>query len=95
MQNYKMSKAIYSFEPVPDILFVIIAVCVLITVAILLKDKLEVLKAFLLLGTGLGTRLIMGFSPTVWASGYRTFAIFIITMIIVAVMIADKHYRYE
>lgn len=95
MQNYKMSKAVYSFEPVPDILFVIIAVCVLITVSILLKDKLEVLKAFLLLGTGLGTRLIMGFSPTVWASGYRTFAIFIITMIIVAVMIADRHYRYE
>ena len=95
MQNYKMSKAVYSFEPVPDILFVIIAVCVLITVAILIKDKLEVLKAFLLLGTGLGTRLIMGFSPTVWASGYRTFAIFIITMIIVAVMIADKHYRYK
>lgn len=95
MQNYKMSKAVYSFNVIPDIIFLIIAVCVLITIAFLFKDKLEVLKAFLLLGTGLGTRLIMGFSPTVWASGYRTFAIFIITMIIVAVMIADKHYRYE
>lgn len=93
MQNYKMNKAVYSFEPVPDIIFLIIAVCVLATVAILLKDKLDVLKAFLLLGTGLGTRLIMGFSPTVWASGYRTFAIFIITMIIVAVMIADKYFN--
>ncbi len=93
MQNYKMNKAVYSFEIVPDIIFLIIAVCVLITVAILLEDKLEILKAFLLLGTGLGTRLIMGFSPTVWASGYRTFAIFIITMIIVAVMIADKYFN--
>ena len=37
--------------------------------------------------------MIMGFSPTVWASGYRTFAIFIITMIIVSVMIADKYYN--
>lgn len=95
MQNYKMNKAVYSFEIVPDIIFFLLALCVLITVAFLLKDKIEVLKAYLILGVGLGTRLIMGFSPTVWASGYRTFAIFIITMIIVAVMVADKHYRYE
>lgn len=93
MQNYKMNKAVYSFEAVPDIIFVLIAVCVLITVAVLLKDKTEALKAYLILAVGLGTRLIMGFSPTVWASGYRTFAIFIITMIIVAVMIADRYYN--
>lgn len=93
MQNYKMSKAVYTFEPVPDILFIIIAVCVLVTVAFLLRDKNEVIKSYLILAVGLGTRLIMGFSPTVWASGYRTFAVFIITMIVVAVMITDKHYN--
>ena len=93
MQNYKMNKAVYSFEPVPDLLFMIIAVCVLVTVAFLLRNKIEVLKAYLILAVGLGTRLIMGFSPTVWASGYRTFAVFIITMIIVTVMITDKHYN--
>ena len=83
----------YLFEPVPDILFIVIAICVLATVAFLLEDKLEVLKAYLILGVGLGSRMIMGFSPTVWASGYRTFAIFFITIVIVTVMIADKCYK--
>ncbi len=93
MQNYKMNKAVYSFEIVPDMFFVLIAVCVLISVGFLFKSKTDILKAYFILGAGLGTRLIMGFSPTVWASGYRTFAIFIITMIIVAVMIADRYYN--
>lgn len=93
MQNYKMNKAVYSFEFVPDIIFVLTAVCVLVSLAVLFKDKLEVLKVYLILAVGLGTRLIMGFSPTVWASGYRTFAIFIITMIIVTVMITDRYYK--
>ena len=76
-----------------NILFIVIAICVLATVAFLLEDKLEVLKAYLILGVGLGSRMIMGFSPTVWASGYRTFAIFFITIVIVTVMIADKCYK--
>ncbi len=83
----------YSFEPVPDILFIIIAICVLATVAFLLEKKIEILKAYLILGVGLGSRMIMGLSPTVWASGYRTFAIFFITIVIVTVMIADKCYK--
>lgn len=93
MQNYKMSKAVYSFEPVPDVIFIILAVCVLITVGFLLKNKTDIITAYLILAVGLGTRLIMGFSPTVWASGYRTFAVFIITMIIVTVIIADRYYN--
>lgn len=83
----------YLFEPIPDIFFIAIAICVLATVAFLLDNKLEILKAYLILGVGLGSRMIMGFSPTVWASGYRTFAVFFITIVIVIVMIADKHYK--
>ncbi len=93
MQHFKMTKAVYSFEIVPDIIFAVTAVLVLTLIAILLKERTDILKAYLILAVGLGTRLIMGFSPTVWASGYRTFCIMFIAICIVTVMIADRTFK--
>lgn len=35
--------------------------------------------------------MIMGFSPTVWASGYRTFCILFISMIITTLIIINEN----
>ncbi len=90
IKNFRMNKATYKFSPLADILFVIVLICVLYTVARLLDDKLLTLKAFTVLAAGMASRMLMGFSPTVWASGYRTFCIMIISFIIVSVIIFNR-----
>lgn len=42
---------------------------------------------------GLMTRFVMGFSPTIYASGERTFTMLYISFIIGTVIILDKIYR--
>jgi len=35
--------------------------------------------------------MMMGFSPTVWASGYRTFHIMLLTFLFCAIMILNQN----
>lgn len=90
IKNFRMDKAEYLFSPLFDILFVIVLLCILYTVACLLENKFLTLKVFVILAAGLAARMLMGFSPTVWASGYRTFCIMIISFIIVTVIILNR-----
>jgi len=90
IRNFRMNKAEYLFSPLFGILFVLVLICVLYTVAHLLEDKILTLKAFIILAAGMASRMLMGFSPTVWASGYRTFCIMIISFIIVTVIILNR-----
>lgn len=75
MKHYRMTKAAYSFEIIPDLLFILVAVCVIISLYRLLNIK-RFVTALVILASVLASRMIMGFSPTVWASGYRTFLFF-------------------
>lgn len=79
MRYFRMEKAVYSFEIVPDIIFVILIAIVLVCLYGAFNDKKRFALAFVILCAGLGSRLMMGFSPTVWASGHRTFCIMFIT----------------
>lgn len=96
MQNFKMTKAQYQFDFTADIFYVVIIAIIIYELYILIDNKIDLIKSLFVLVLGLGTRMVMGFSPTVWASGYRTFAIMIISFIIVAVFILkQKQYLNE
>lgn len=90
LKHYRMTKAVYHFSAVADIYFVAVLVCVMYALAVILKEKQLVLKAYTILAAGFASRIIMGFSPTVWASGYRTFFIMFISFIVVAVIIIER-----
>lgn len=91
LQNYKMNKATYSFEFIADVFFVIVILCIMYSLLILIKNNKERIAAFTVFLLGLGTRIIMGFSPTVWASGNRTFYIMFISFIIIIFLIINEN----
>ena len=79
--NYKMAKAAYHFSWWLDLLFLALGCAVVIMVFTLIQRKQDRLRALLILGLGFASRLLMGFSPTVWASGYRTFYILMLALL--------------
>lgn len=85
LQNYGVGKASYAPAPVADFLFLLVCGCVLYSLWLLLGRE-RFWGAFFTLALGLGSRLLMGFSPTVWASGFRTFAILLLAFLVTAVM---------
>lgn len=89
IKHFRVDKAEYLFSPLFDILYLIVLVCVLYTVSQLLKDRLLTLKIYTVLAAGAASRMLMGFSPTVWASGYRTFCIMFLSFIITAFIILN------
>lgn len=90
LKHYRMTKAVYHFSAVADIYFVIVLACIMYTLAVILKEKRLVIKAYTVLAAGFASRMIMGFSPTVWASGYRTFFIMFISFIVVTIIIMER-----
>ena len=90
MYHPRLEKATYSFNTVPDILFLILCAVIMYNIWILINDiKYRILSEFIFL-LGLGSRILMGFSPTVWASGYRTYCIFFITLIYISLILIDQ-----
>lgn len=85
LQNYGVGKASYAPAPMADFLFLLVCGCVLYSLWLLLGRE-RFWGAFFALALGLGSRLLMGFSPTVWASGFRTFAILLLAFLVTAVM---------
>lgn len=77
-----------------DIILTAVLLCCLISLWNLFDDKrYSILSCFLVL-LGLGSRMIMGFSPTIWASSDRTFIFmyfaFIATTIIIVSQLINK-----
>ncbi len=91
IQNYGIGKSTYTFELIPDIMFLIICVIIMYNIWILInKTKLKIIAEFIFL-LGLGSRIMMGFSPTVWASGYRTYCILFISFVYISLIITDNN----
>ena len=95
LKNYKMQKAIYSFEPVADIFFIVIGICVVASILSLVKSKGNKIYCLCVLILGLGSRVMMGLSPTVWASGCRTFSIMLISFILITLVIVEEKNQNE
>ena len=91
MVHYRMHLATYSFQPVPDILFLCVCASIVFSLCVLLENIQRIISALAVLSLGLASRLVMGFSPSVWASGYRTFFILFIAFIFCSIMVLDKN----
>lgn len=90
MIHYRMTEATYSFKLMPDIIFLIICFIMILCIWSLTENINHKLLAVFAFGLGLGSRMLMGFSPTVWASGYRTFCIMFITFIYIALIVLKQ-----
>lgn len=82
-QNFLVSQAQYHFSPAADALYLLTAILFLILLLRLISTTSARLCAVMTLGIGFGARAMMGFSPTVWASGFRTFFPLVMSLLIV------------
>ncbi|MBR6784819.1 MAG: hypothetical protein IKM25_01045 [Clostridia bacterium] len=87
-KGYSLDKAVYNFAVIPYLIYIPVIAAILFSLYKLL-GKTKFLAAFALLFVALTARMIMGFSPTVWASGQRTFFIMFITFIAISAMLID------
>lgn len=95
LHNCGLNKAVYSFELIPDVVFVLIVLCVLYSLFVLIENKGIYIVACFVFFLGLGSRMIMGFSPTVWASGYRTFYIMFVSLVIVSFLVVSEKQKTD
>lgn len=91
LQHYRMNKATYSFELTSDIIYIIVVLCILYSLFTLIKNKKVYVATLIIFFLGLGTRILMGFSPTVWASGYRTFYIMFLSLIVISFLVINEN----
>ncbi len=88
--HYRLQHAVYQFHAVWDCLYLLLLASILHSLFQLIRNPANRFLAVFCLAIGLGSRVMMGFSPTVWASGYRTFFLFWIACIVVTVLVADR-----
>ncbi|MFA0816677.1 MAG: DUF6056 family protein [Anaerofustis sp.] len=79
----------------PDVLFGGIVLCILFGLYEAFERKESGLFAVFVVLLGLSTRFVMGFSPTIWASGERTFAILYFSLIVCSVMLFNQIAKYS
>ncbi|MBE6784563.1 MAG: hypothetical protein E7536_11245 [Ruminococcaceae bacterium] len=82
-------KVAYSFNAILFCIFAVVCLFLLYTIIQLPENNKLKFFAFSAFILGLGARMIMGFSPTVWASGYRTFSIMLMSFVYI-ILIVNK-----
>jgi len=93
--NYQTKLAEYRFSPVEDVIFLLTAGAVFLVIFCLAVSAKERITILFVLSLGAGTRLMMGFSPTVWASGYRTFYFLSMALFICGYIILNSQTKKE
>lgn len=79
--NLRNALTIYGTNPsltspftwVPDLFLLFVCICVFIGIWFAFERKETALFCMYVIGAGFATRLVIGFSPTIWASSTRTF----------------------
>ena len=66
LQNYGLRKAVYSPDIFSDAVFALIVFCILYTLHTLIENKKIYFITCFLFFLGLGSRMLMGFSPRTW-----------------------------
>lgn len=73
----------------PDIIFVLLLACIFIGLLTVFQKSLTALISCYLIAVGFASRIIMGFSPTIWASSQRTFTLLYFSFIAVSILLFD------
>ncbi len=85
---------VWGYSYLPFILYAFITLCILLCIVWIAKSWEEFFVYFCLLAIGLASRVIMGFSPTIFVSGERTF-LCLYMMIVVAIAAVIENNREE
>lgn len=72
---------------IPIVLLASIGICFLISLYFCFEDKNKKILVMFIALLGIASRIVMGFSPTIWASMDRTFIYMYFSLIICAVMV--------
>lgn len=72
-------------------LYIMFAVCFFISLCIVFEMSFSGVFAVALLVGGTASRAAMGFSPTVWISGERTFSLMMYALVGIGVMVYDQY----
>lgn len=84
-----------SFISISNIIPVCSIIIFFLMVLILLFQIFDNYKAFLILLAGILSGVIIGFSPTVYASNYRTLLFFMISLLIIIYLVTVKNQWYK
>lgn len=82
---------VWGYSYLPLVLYCLVLLCVLVCLALVAKSWEEFFGYFFLLGIGLASRVVMGFSPTLYVSGERTFLYLYVTIIVAIVTMLEKN----
>jgi len=74
----------------PDLILLIVCFSVIISLFLTFEKKVDSLLVIFILLLGFGTRMVMSFSPTIWASGTRTFIFMYFSLIIISVILYNN-----
>ncbi|MET3643935.1 hypothetical protein [Streptococcus gallinaceus] len=83
------------FLPATIFVFAIGSLCMIGILYFLFTDKMKSLFAILLMGIGVCTRLMIGFSPTIFASGKRTYFLMYMSFLFVILFIFVFQEKYR
>ena len=75
---------------IPDIILVCVCLSVVISLYILFENKKIFLLTVFILLLGFGSRMVLAFSPTIWASGSRTFIFMYLSIVICSTILYQK-----
>lgn len=87
--NYQLG---YSYLPI--ILYFLILLCILVCLTLISGSWMEFGGYFFLLAIGLASRVVMGFSPTLYVSQERTFLYLYMTIIVMILFMFEKNIKY-
>lgn len=83
--NYYDWKSYY-----PIVLLFIVSICLILSLYIIFGNTKKSIYAIVLLFAGLGARMVVAFSPTIWASSSRTFIAMYFAFIGVTAMLVNE-----
>lgn len=92
MTQYGTGITIFSPKTwVPDIILTLVCLSIIFSLYVIFENKKAYFLLLFILALGFGSRMIMAFSPTIWASGERTF-MFTYAAILICVVISYKEF---
>ncbi len=78
---------------IPTVLYLCVAGCILLSLVAVCGSYIELVAQAALLALGLATRIVMGFTPTIYVSQERTFLFLYMALGMSAVYVAVNHLR--
>lgn len=86
--NYQLA---YSYLPL--LVYALVLLCVLVSVSMISTSWTEFLGYVCLLGIGFASRVVMGFTPTIFVSQERTFLYLYVTIIVVIIFMVQRNIK--